>query len=52
MSTAEVMKDWNRATQTLDRLKRAEHLLFLAVTHLPVNHPVHQRIEAFLQENP
>ncbi len=51
-SPMEAMEAWNPTTQAMAKLKAAQHLLFLAQAKLPINDPIHQRIEAFLQEKP
>ena len=51
-SPVEAMEAWNPTTQAMAKLKAAQHLLFLAQAKLPINDPIHQRIEAFLQEKP
>jgi hypothetical protein len=44
----ETLAQWPQVTAMSDRLKRAEHLLRLAQTKLPITDPVHQRIDSFL----
>jgi hypothetical protein len=47
-TAAETLAQWPQVTALSDRLKRAEYLLMLAQTKLPITDLIHQGIDTFL----